>query len=44
MGINNSHWNVANKKNEMNIALIIWSVIILWCILEAYFTPPTDEN
>jgi len=27
----------------MEIAATIWIVIILWCIIECYFTPPTDD-
>jgi hypothetical protein len=27
----------------MEIAAIIWIVIITWCVIEAYFTPPTDD-
>ena len=37
MGNSNSHCDVANKKNKMKILTIIWGIIILACIIEAYF-------
>lgn len=28
----------------MNLTLIIWLVIIIYCIIEAYLSPITDEE
>ena len=46
MGNNNSHCDVANKKNKrMKILTMIWGIIIILCILEAIFcTKFMDEN
>ncbi len=38
MGNNNSHCDVANKKNKkMKILTTIWVILIIYCILEAIF-------
>ena len=44
MGINNSYCNVANKKIEMKILTIIWGIIILACIIEAYFCTKWEDE
>ena len=44
MGNNNSRCNVANKKIEMKILTIVWGIIILLCILEAYFCSKFEDE
>ena len=44
MGINNSHCNVANKKIEMKILTIVWGILIVLCILEAYFCTTFEDE
>ncbi len=44
MGINNSRCNVANKKIKMKILTIVWGIIILLCILEAYFCSKFEKD
>jgi len=44
MGINNSRCNVANKKIEMKILTIVWGIIIVLCILEAYFCSKFEDE
>ena len=44
MGINNSHCNVANKKIEMKILTIVWGILIVLCILEAYFCTKFEDE
>ena len=42
MGINNSHCDVANKRNEMKILLGFYVGIIIICFIEAYLTKTED--
>jgi len=44
VGNNNSHCNVANKRVKMKILTIIWGILIIYCILEAYFCTKFEEE
>jgi len=44
LGDSNSRCNVANKKIKMKILTIVWGVIILACILEAYFCTKFEDE
>ena len=45
MGNNNSHCDVANKRNKtMKILTVIWLIIIILCILEAIFCTKFVED
>ena len=44
MGNINSRCNVANKKNQMNILITVWLIIIVICILEAIFCTKFEDE